>query len=136
MKRHLRWSIGAALSVGATTLLLCQDTRHRNEVSVEDAQRLIAHDTTVVVLDVRTPEEFTGELGHIDHALLIPVQELESRLDELERYRGKTILAVCRTGRRSAVATELLTKKGFNALNVQGGMVEWNRMGLPAVKTR
>ncbi|MEK7671532.1 MAG: rhodanese-like domain-containing protein, partial [Bacteroidota bacterium] len=82
----------------------------------------------------RTPEEYTGELGHIDHSLLLPVQELEKRIGELERYKGITILAVCRTGRRSAKATEILTKSGFKAISVEGGMVKWNDMKFPVVR--
>lgn len=136
MKSVRHWITGAALIVGAGALLLSQHTHHKRDVSVEEAHRLITHDSTVVVLDVRTPGEFTGELGHISNALLIPIQELDRRLDELEKYRSKSILVVCRTGRRSTVATDLLTKKGLQALNIQGGMVEWNAKGLPTVKNK
>ncbi|MBI5472379.1 MAG: rhodanese-like domain-containing protein [Ignavibacteriae bacterium] len=101
-------------------------------ISVEDAQRMIERDSSVVVLDVRTQAEFAGELGHIRSAVLIPVQELEQHIAELDT--SKTILAVCRTGRRSARATELLSQRGFTVLNVQGGMVEWNAMQLPVAK--
>ncbi|HXG01165.1 MAG TPA: rhodanese-like domain-containing protein [Bacteroidota bacterium] len=103
-------------------------------VSVEEAYRLITTDSSVIVLDVRTPEEFTGNLGHISSAVLLPVQELQQRLAELETYKEKTILAVCRTGRRSAKAVEILTGAGFKACNVEGGMVRWNEKGLPSVK--
>lgn len=103
-------------------------------VSVEEAHRLITTDSSVVVLDVRTPEEFTGNLGHISGAVLLPVQELQQRLAELEKYKEKTILAICRTGRRSAKAVKILTEAGFKACNVEGGMVRWNEKGLPSVK--
>ena len=113
--------------------LFVQSPKEKRVVSVDEAQKIIAEDSTVLILDVRTPEEYTGELGHIDHALLIPVQELEARINELEPYKGKTILAVCRTGRRSGTATDLLTKKGFKAKNVTGGMMKWNEEKLPVV---
>lgn len=103
-------------------------------VSVEEASRLITTDSSVIVLDVRTPEEFTGNLGHISGAVLLPVHELQQRLAELEKYKEKTILAVCRTGRRSAKAVEILTGSGFKAYNMGGGMVRWNEKGLPTVK--
>ena len=117
-------------------LLLSQPTKEKHVVSVDEARALIAKDSTVLVLDVRTREEYTGELGHIDRAVLIPVQELEKRIDELEPYKGKTILAVCRTGRRSANATEILTKSGFKAMNVEGGMVKWNEKKMPVVREK
>lgn len=115
-------------------VLFVQSSKGKGVVSVDEARKIIAEDSTVLILDVRTSEEYSGELGHIDHALLIPVQELETRIGELEVYKGKMILAVCRTGRRSGTATELLTKKGFRVKNVAGGMVKWNVEKLPVVK--
>lgn len=105
-------------------------------VSVTQAYDLLKRDSNVVVLDVRTPAEWRGELGHIENAILIPVQELAARLNELEPYKGKTILAVCRSGNRSRTATALLNQKGFKALNVSGGMLEWNRKTLPVVREK
>ncbi len=131
-----RWSLIAALSVAAVVLLISQDAKREPSVSVEEAHRLIEHDSTVIVLDVRTPEEFTGPLGHVDHALLIPIQELEQRIKELDDCKNKTILAICRTGRRSAIATEILKKKGFHVFNVEGGMTKWNEKGYSAVKEK
>ncbi|MER3523687.1 MAG: rhodanese-like domain-containing protein [Ignavibacteria bacterium] len=135
MKR-IPWSIGAGLVIVAGAVLFSQVSKHAATVSVEEAQKLITSDSTVVVLDVRTPKEFTGELGHIDGAMLIPVQELEERIGELEKVKGKRVLAICRTGRRSAAAAEILSKQGFHALNVEGGMVKWVEEGLPIVKEK
>ncbi len=128
--------IGIPLLAAVAGILLFAQTSNdkNNAVSVEEARKIIAADSTVLVLDVRTPEEYTGQLGHIDHALLIPVQELEKRIGELEEYKGKTVLAVCRTGRRSGSATDLLKEKGFTVKNVEGGMVKWNEENLPVVK--
>lgn len=128
--KRIRWSVSAGLVFVAGVFLLGQVSKHAVAISVEEAQKLIMHDSTVVVLDVRTPNEFTGELEHIAGAILIPVQELEGRIGELEQVKGKTVLAICRTGRRSAMAAEILSKHGFHALNVKGGMVKWNEKGL------
>ncbi len=125
---------GLLLVTGA--VLFSQLRKETNEVTVDEARAMIAKDSTILVLDVRTPEEYTGKLGHIDHAILIPVQELEKRVDELDEYKGKTILAVCRTGRRSGIATELLSKKGFDAKNVEGGMVKWDEKEFPVVREK
>lgn len=136
MLKLSRRSLGVALGAIAGTILFSQVAERKKAVSVEEAEHLIAHDSTVIVLDVRTPEEYTGPLGHIDHSLLIPLQTLEGRIGELEQYKSKRILAICRTGRRSATATEILTKHGFEAYNVEGGMVRWNEKGYRTVKSK
>jgi rhodanese-related sulfurtransferase len=103
-------------------------------VSVQQAYDLMKTDSNVVFLDVRTMAEWRGELGHVHNAILLPVQELAARLDELDRYKGKTILAICRSGNRSRSATILLNQNGFKAFNVAGGMLDWNKKKLPVVK--
>jgi rhodanese-related sulfurtransferase len=108
----------------------------REAITVGEAYQLIERDTNVVILDVRTPAEYRGELGHVKGSMLIPVQELEERLGELEPFRDKTILAICRSGNRSGRAAKLLNEKGFKALNVEGGMLKWNKEGLPVVKEK
>ena len=82
----------------------------------------------VQILDVREPEEFTGPLGHIRGALLIPLGELADRSSELARDRP--IVAVCRAGSRSAQATVILREAGFtNVANLSGGMLRWRAEG-------
>ncbi|MDE2349075.1 MAG: MBL fold metallo-hydrolase [Gammaproteobacteria bacterium] len=78
----------------------------------------------VQILDVRSAEEFTGPLGHIRAAVLIPLDQLAARLDELSR--DLPIVAVCRSGARSAQATLLLEKAGWpRVANLAGGMLRW-----------
>jgi len=104
-------------------------------LSPEDLRALIAAgDTTLLLLDVRTPEEYESETGHLDNSLLIPVQELDRRMTELEPYRGKTIVAYCRSGRRSAQAAEMLREKGFSVLNMTGGIIIWNERKFPVMR--
>lgn len=104
------------------------------KISPVQAEHLIQTDSTVVILDVRTPEEFNGPLGHLGHALLIPVQNLGERLTELEPYKSRTIVVYCRTGHRAGRATALLKGKGFNAFNIDGGITKWNAEHLPVIK--
>ncbi|MFQ6612441.1 MAG: rhodanese-like domain-containing protein [Fidelibacterota bacterium] len=94
-------------------------------ISVQDVRARMDSDS-VLIVDVRTPQEFTGPLGHIDGAVLIPLQELKQRLPELEQYRQEEIIVVCRSGRRSGKAAILMEKKGFKALSMDGGMLKWN----------
>ncbi len=82
------------------------------------------------ILDVREPEEFTGPLGHIAGAVLIPLGELAGRAGELSRERP--IVALCRAGSRSAQATTILTQAGFkDVANLTGGMLRWRAEGHP-----
>lgn len=82
-------------------------------------------DSSLVILDVRNPFELEQYLGHIDGVINIPVQELEKRIGELEEYKDKEIAVICRSGRRSLSATNLLIEYGFNAKNVEGGMLKY-----------
>lgn len=82
-------------------------------------------DQKTIVLDVRTEEEYFGPLGHIEGAILIPINELENRLVELDEYRDKTIYVVCRSGNRSGFGKDILNNNNFDAINVDGGMLQW-----------
>ncbi|MBI2089083.1 MAG: MBL fold metallo-hydrolase [Deltaproteobacteria bacterium] len=85
-----------------------------------------------VLLDVREPEEYTGELGHIPGSILIPLQDLPSRAGELEGYKDRQIIAICRAGVRSTTAAAILTGLGFEQVsNLKGGMLDWNDHNLP-----
>lgn len=105
-------------------------------IPAQQASELINEGSGNVLLDVRTQEEYDGELGHLSGAILIPVQELQSRIGELDPHHGKRILVYCRTGRRSRTAAEILNRHGHDAVNVEGGMVAWNELNLPGVEYR
>lgn len=98
---------------------------------IEPAQLQEAR-AAVQLVDVRAPHEFTGSLGHIEGARLIPLPELAARLGELDRARP--VVAVCRSGARSARATLMLGQAGFaEVANLSGGMLRWRAERLPAV---
>jgi len=96
-----------------------------------DANALLQRDSSVVVLDVRTSDEYRGETGHLPHALLIPLQELERRADELAKLKDRTILVYCRSGHRSLQAGKILSVRGFRAINLEGGILQWRKNLLP-----
>lgn len=85
----------------------------------EAANRLKAGHS--IVLDVREAEEW--EEGRIPGARWIPMAELAGRLEELPKDRE--IIVVCRSGGRSAVVTNYLLAAGFRAVNLRGGMLQW-----------
>jgi rhodanese-related sulfurtransferase len=82
------------------------------------------HLREVQIVDVREPDEFNGPLGHVPYAKLMPLGSLTNSADGLSR--AKPIVAVCRSGARSAQATILLGKAGFEKVaNLSGGMLRW-----------
>lgn len=95
-------------------------------MTVAELKSEMKTDSTLVLLDVRTPQELTGPLGHIEGVINIPVQELEVRLNELSKYKSNRIAVICRSGNRSGMATSILVETGFNARNVLGGMIKYN----------
>ncbi len=83
---------------------------------------------SVLVLDVREAQEFNDALGHIPGAQLLPLTELRGRLGELDKQRP--VVAVCRSGTRSAQACVLLARAGFlRVANLAGGMLRWRAQG-------
>ncbi|MFC1673181.1 rhodanese-like domain-containing protein [Pseudomonadota bacterium] len=90
----------------------------------------------VMVIDVRTKAEFTGDLGHIEGALNLDSMKLAEKLrelgEQLEPYKDQTILITCRTHNRSPKAARLLFQSGFKKLMIlNNGMSGWNRAGYP-----
>jgi glyoxylase-like metal-dependent hydrolase (beta-lactamase superfamily II)/rhodanese-related sulfurtransferase len=82
----------------------------------------------ITVLDVREPAEYTGPLGHIRGAALIPLGQLAARASELPK--DKPVVAVCRAGGRSAQATNILREAGLEKVaNLPGGMLRWRAEG-------
>jgi len=96
-------------------------------MTVQDLMKLMKDDSTLVILDVRTPAELVGPLGKIDNVINIPIQELESRIGELSEYKDKEIAVICRSGNRSNTGTKILRERGYKAKNVIGGMIEYRK---------
>ena len=87
----------------------------------------------VTILDVRTDAEF-HTTGYIKGAILIPVQSLEARLDELKKFKEKKIIVYCASGNRSISASRILYKNGFNTYNMNGGINNWKSSGYNLAK--
>jgi len=105
------------------------------QLTPQGVQVLLDTSPTPLLIDVREPEEYSGELGHISESLLIPLKELPTRAGELEGDRERHIIVVCRAGARSTTAAAILTGLGFEQVsNLKGGMVEWNDSQLPVTR--
>lgn len=77
-----------------------------------------------LVIDVRSADEY--DAGHIKHAINIPLEQLESRLDEINAYKDKNVVLYCNTGNRSGKALDLLKQKGFNKLSNADGVKQFS----------
>lgn len=95
-------------------------------VTARDARALLAAHPEALVLDVRNPDEWNDDLGHIEGARQIPFPELEGRMGEIAAWKEKPIVVVCRVGGRSEIATGMLRAAGYRqAVNLEGGMAAW-----------
>lgn len=95
-------------------------------VTIDEFINLVQKDSSLIILDVRTPAELEGPLGKIDKAINIPIQELPDRIEELKPYKDKTIYVICRTQNRSFASSQFLNKNGFKTFYVIGGMTEYH----------
>ncbi|PSQ75790.1 MAG: molybdenum cofactor biosynthesis protein MoeB [Bacteroidetes bacterium QH_7_62_13] len=100
------------------------DTDQIPEISVHDLKQRRDAGDAPFVLDVREPYE--AEIASLGADQLIPVDQLEDRLDELDANPDEEIVIHCRSGGRSAKATELLREKGYDASNLAGGVLAWS----------
>lgn len=102
-------------------------------VDPQEAVKLINADAAVV--DFRTAEAFSR--GHIVNAKNIPHDELDEKLQKLERFKGKPILAVCDAGLSSAKVVNKLRAQGMdNVYGLKGGLNAWSEASLPLVSSK
>jgi rhodanese-related sulfurtransferase len=109
------------------SLYIFSTSSNEPEISIRELVEWLANSEEIIILDVRKPEELIGIHGQINGVINIPVQELESRIALIDRYREKKIAVICRSGNRSKDGTAILIDNGFNAYNVKGGMKAYNK---------
>lgn len=109
------------------------------EIKPSELQALISSPNwsaaKVRLIDVRMPNEFTGELGHVANSELVTLgPDLQQLLDGGDRKTP--IVFICRSGARSGQSTGYAVDVGYeNVANLKGGMIQWNNEGLPVVKS-
>ncbi len=102
------------------------------EVDIASALQLINH-KDAIILDVRERSEY--DAGHVLNSKFIPLGKLKERMGELEKYKDRPIVVVCRSGNRSGTACFLMAKQGFSqAFNLAGGILAWQKSQLPLEK--
>ena len=96
-------------------------------VGPEEAARRV--DEGAVLLDVREPDEW--QAGHAPNAVHVPLAALAASIDQLDKEQP--VVAVCRVGGRSERAAAVLLQRGYDAVNLAGGMQAWNAAGMPVI---
>jgi rhodanese-related sulfurtransferase len=131
-KKHgvnLKWlwvGLGVLLVAGVLILILGLTNASGSEITV--AQAYEKYQQGALFLDVRTQDEWTG--GHIAGSMLIPLDELHSRLSELPM--DQQIVVVCRSGARSREGLNILQKAGFKMVTcMRWGILAWSAAGYP-----
>jgi sulfur dioxygenase len=124
--------VPANMRLGEPDMELELETKMTDGVPVvqpEEVQRKLGRDFLVV--DVRRPDEFNGELGHVKGAKLVTLgPDLMRFLNDTDH--SKEIVFICRSGGRSGQATNLSRDAGFTkTVNMTGGMIRWNELGFP-----
>lgn len=126
-----QWILFAALLVVCIMLIMHETRRSGPSVTPQQAINLVNSDAGVF-LDLRDGGDYKA--GHIADALNIPSAKLESRIAELEKYKSKPIILVCKMGQSAPASGKVLRAQGYEKVyKMTGGMMEWNNLQLPVV---
>ena len=126
-----QWLLVVGLMMVLTLLVLHETRKAGPSLSINEAVQLVNSEGGVF-LDIRDAADFAR--GHITDALHIPAAALAGRSAELEKFREKPVVVVCKMGQSSGPATKTLRSQGFSrAQKLAGGMMEWDAQKLPVV---
>ena len=117
-----------SLLLGLTFLLVtaCSSNEKHGfkSVAVQEFANIISDTTTVMLVDVRTAEEYGS--GHIENALNIDVKQDDFEETAIKTLpKNKTIAVYCRSGRRSKKASEILSQNGYKVIELDSGYTGW-----------
>lgn len=116
---------------GVITVVDYRQANYREVTSQEAAE--LMRNIAPLVLDVRTPGEYGR--GHLKGSLLLPLQQLQARWQEISAYQNRDVLIYCATGNRSTVAAKILIDNGFKRIfNLRRGLSGWEQEKLPVVQ--
>lgn len=133
----IEFSLNHPLLVGAFILLLAMviynETRGTAKgLTPAEAVRLMNRDEAVAV-DIRDRKDFNA--GHITGAIHLPLSSLDKKMHELEKYKDKQIIVVCKMGSSANLAVSKLQKAGYQQVaRLKGGMMQWQTDSMPVVK--
>ena len=110
-------------TTNATTEKIINNSLGYEQISGEEAKRLMDTEKDYIIIDARTIEEFKE--GHIEGAILIPEYEIRERAEKELPRKDQLILVYCRSGRRSKIAAQALVDLGYTNVKEFGGIIDW-----------
>ena len=110
---------------GPTSIIIAEkgEKTMYEQITPEEAKKIMDSGDEHIILDTREQDEF--DEGHIPGAILIPYTEIENKAEEMLSDKDAQILVYCRSGRRSKIASESLTKLGYTNVKEFGGIIDW-----------
>jgi rhodanese-related sulfurtransferase len=127
-----QWLLVAALLATVGMLFFHETRKSGPSLSPQQAINMV-NGQEGVFLDLRDGGDY--KQGHIVEALNIPVAKLPTRMAELEKYKTRPIVLVCKMGQQAGVAGKQLKAAGYEEVyKMSGGMMEWGNLQLPTVK--
>ena len=110
---------------GPTSIIVAEkgEKAMYEQITAENAKKIMDSGKEHIILDTREQDEF--DEGHIPGAILIPYTEIENKAEEMLPDKDKLILVYCRSGRRSKIAAEVLSKLGYTNVKEFGGIIDW-----------
>ena len=110
---------------GPTSIIVAEkgEKAMYEQITPEEAKKIMDSGEEHIILDTREQDEF--DESHIPNAILIPYTEIENKAEEMLPDKDKLILVYCRSGRRSKIAAEALSKLGYTNVKEFGGIIDW-----------
>ena len=110
---------------GPTSIIIAEkgEKTMYEQITPIDAKKIMDSGEEHIILDTREQDEF--DEGHIPGAILIPYTEIENKAEEMLPEKDAQILVYCRSGRRSKIAAEALSKLGYTNVKEFGGIIDW-----------
>lgn len=123
-----------ALAIVLVLLMIVEFLRLKQQAARVEPSRAVQliNRENAVVIDVRSQENFKS--GHIIDALSYPANTVLENTKKIERFRAKPLIIVCATGIESQKIASTLTKQGYNAYSLAGGLRAWSNAEMPLVK--
>lgn len=125
------WGMVAVFVAILATVIFYEMKGGARSVSNTEMTNMV-NEKDAIIVDIRPANEF--RTGHITDSKNYPSAKLKDQMGQLEKYKSKPIILVCKTGMTAGSVAGDLIKAGFDVYKLQGGVTEWQNAGLPLVK--
>ncbi|MEH6551904.1 MAG: rhodanese-like domain-containing protein [Pseudomonadales bacterium] len=127
------WYWFGLLALLIAVLLQYENKKAGPSINTQNLTRLVNKEEAVVI-DLRSSAEF--DKGHVVNAVNLSFEKLGKDSSELDKYKEKPVILVCKMGQSAGSIAKKLRVEGFQTYRLSGGMTEWSAQGLPLVKGR